>query len=127
MTKVTAMPMPTAVSTFLETPRKGQHAQELGEDEVVRQDCAQRNRKQLVRFPLFALLLILLRAGPAPTAWQRSGRPSTRKPPTGSVSMPDTVIRGDDLDAVAAVEHAAAEGAVAQELADDAHGQQHQV
>ena len=24
MTKVTAMPMPTAVSTFLETPRKGQ-------------------------------------------------------------------------------------------------------
>jgi hypothetical protein len=37
MTKVVAMPMPMALSSFLETPRNGHRAEELHQDEVVHQ------------------------------------------------------------------------------------------
>ncbi len=46
MTKVTATPMPMAVSIFLDTPRKGQMPRNWAEDEVIGQDRAQRDGEQ---------------------------------------------------------------------------------
>ena len=72
---------------LLRNTQEGAAAQELGEDEVVCQDCAQRDRKQLKDFHyLLSSLSFLGRARAHCMAAIRAA--STRKPPTGRVSIP---------------------------------------